>query len=163
MSKLNHKILLAISILTSVFLTGCQTVGETLNLDTDVLLSIEVEANVNPDESNKPSPLFLRFYELQSNKVFENADFVDLYEKDSELLGGDLIAKQELKRVTPGESRKENFVLNKDTRYIAIYAEFFNYNDSKFRVVVPVENNNVFQDKVKIRISGNRMSLVKRH
>jgi len=162
MNRLKLHGLVVLSIMASILVSGCQTVGETLNLDTDVMLSIEVEANVNPDESNKPSPLFLRFYELQSNKVFENADFVDLYEKDSELLGGDLIAKQELKRVTPGESRKENFVLKPETRYIAVYAEFFDYNDSKFRVVVPVENNNVFQDKVKIKISGNQMSLLKR-
>ena len=154
---------MALFVVSSLLVSGCQTVGETLNLDTDVMLTIEVEADVNPDASNKPSPLFLRFYELQSNKVFENADFVDLYEKDSEVLGGDLVAKQELKRVTPGESRKENFVLNKDTRFIAIYAEFFNYNDSKFRIVVPVENNNVFQDKVDIRISGNKISLLNKH
>ncbi len=160
----NKKLIsIVLFIVGSIVMAGCQTVGETLNLDTDVMLSIEVEADVNPDESNKPSPLFLRFYELQSNKVFENADFVDLYEKDSDVLGSDLVAKQELKRVIPGENRKENFVLNKDTRFIAIYAEFFNYNDSKFRVVVPVDNNNVFQDKVRIKISGNQMSLVKRH
>ncbi|WP_196137611.1 type VI secretion system lipoprotein TssJ [Aliikangiella sp. G2MR2-5] len=145
-----------------MIISGCQTVGQTLNLDTDLRLTINVEADVNPDDAKKPSPLFLRFYELQSNKVFENADFIDLYERDGDVLGADMVAKQELRRLTPGEQREENFVLNPQTQYIALYAEFYNYNDSQFRVVFPVEANNVFQDKIKIKITGNKMTLIEK-
>lgn len=147
-------------LLGSLVLSGCQTVGETLNLDTDVSLSFNVQADVNPDDTNTPAPLFVRFYELKSNHMFEKAEFIDLYERDTEVLGADLIAKQELKRLTPGEKREESFVLNPETRYIALFSEFYHYSDSKYRLVVPVEANNIFKDKVVIKISGNTMSLV---
>lgn len=143
-----------------VILSGCQTVGKTLNLDTDVLLTFDVQADVNPDDTKTPSPLFVRFYELKSNNVFEKAEFIDLYERDAEVLGADLVAKQELKRLTPGEKRDQSFVLNPETQYIALFSEFYHYADSKYRLVVPVKTNNVFKDKITIKISGNSMSIV---
>lgn len=150
---------LLIMLLGSVFLSGCQTVGKTLNLDTDVLLTFDVQADVNPDDTKTPAPLFVRFYELKSNNIFEKAEFIDLYERDTEVLGADLVAKQELKRLTPGEKREESFVLNPETQYIALFSEFYHYADSKYRLVVPVKSNNIFKDKVVIKISGNTMSL----
>jgi len=142
-------------------LSGCQTVGKTLNLDTDVTLTFDIAKNVNPDDNNVPSPLFVRFYELKSKAVFEQAEFIDLYERDQELLGGDLIAKQELQRLIPGLVRKHKFVLNPETRYIALFSEFFRYNNSRYRLVIPVETNNVFNDKVIVKISNNIMTLSK--
>ena len=142
-------------------LSGCQTVGKTLNLDTDVTLTFDIAKNVNPDDNNVPSPLFVRFYELKSKGVFEQAEFIDLYERDQELLGGDLVAKQELKRLIPGLVRKHTFVLNPETKYIALFSEFFRYNNSRYRLVIPVESNNVFNDKVVVKISNNIMTLSK--
>ena len=147
-------------VLTSLLvLSGCQTVGKTLNLDTDLSLTFAVAPNVNPDDANRPSPLFVRFYELKSKSVFEKAEFIDLYERDAAVLGGDMITKQELKRLTPGENREEEFVLNPETRYVALFSEFFQYSNSKYRLIVPVQANNLFNDKVIIQISGNTMSL----
>ncbi|TQV76416.1 type VI secretion system lipoprotein TssJ [Aliikangiella marina] len=160
MITLNNKIVSLVVILSvSIMLSGCQTVGKTLNLDTDVLLTFDVQADVNPDDTKTPSPLFVRFYELKSNSVFEKAEFIDLYERDKEVLGPDLIAKQELKRLTPGEKREQTFVLNPETQYIGLFAEFYDYADSKYRLVVPVKVNNIFEDEVLISISGNTISL----
>jgi len=153
--------LLLVLIVNILILTGCQTVGKTLNLDTDVVLTFDVAKDVNPDDNRTPSPLFVRFYELKSKNVFENSQFIDLYERDQELLGGDLIAKQELKRLIPGLVRKETFVLNPETRYIALFSEFYQYNNSRYSLVIPVETNNLFNDEVVVKISGNIMNISK--
>jgi type VI secretion lipoprotein, VC_A0113 family len=134
-------------------------VGGVLNLDTDLKLIVSADSDVNPDESGKPSPVFVRLYELKDTKMLDKADFLAVYERDEEVLGKDLIAKQELKRLAPGDSREEQFVLNPETQYIALYAEFFNYKNAGYKVVVPITTNNILRNAVKIRLSGNRIFL----
>lgn len=135
-------------------------VGGYLGLDTDLLLTFKVDADINPDERNKPSPLFIRLYELKSTKMFNNADFIDIYERDKEVLGADLLAKQKLKRLTPGEGRKDSFVLDPNTRYIALYAEFLQYKDAEYRVIIPVVPNNVVSTRATVLVSGNNIKIV---
>ncbi|WP_185230943.1 type VI secretion system lipoprotein TssJ [Teredinibacter franksiae] len=146
-----------------VFLSACSSmnskVGGVLNLDTDLKLIVSADSDVNPDESGKPSPVFVRLYELKDTKMLDKADFLAVYERDEEVLGKDLIAKQELKRLAPGDSREEQFVLNPETQYIALYAEFFNYKNAGYKVVVPITTNNILRNAVKIRLSGNRIFL----
>lgn len=147
-----------------LFLSGCTAinsgVGGYLGLDTDLKLTFEVDADSNPDERKKPSPVFVRLYELKSTKMFNKSDFIDIYERDQEALGADLIAVQKLRRLTPGEQRIDSFVLDPATRYVALYAEFLRYKDSTYRVVIPVVPNNVVSTTATVRISGNTIKIV---
>lgn len=152
-------------ILLFVLMSGCsainEKVGTRLNLETNLKLQIVASPSVNPDESDRASPVYLRLYQLSDPKAFENASFLDLYEKDKEVLADTFISKQELKRVTPDSSRVERFVLTKGTRYVAIFAEFFKYKEARAKVVFPITSSNVIRDSVKINISGNTMTLSK--
>lgn len=135
-------------------------VGGYLGLDTDVSIKFIVDSDSNPDELGIGSPLFLRMYELRDPKMMSKADFIDLYEQDEKTLGADLVGDvHRLKRFTPGETRVEQFVLDEKTKYIALYAEFLLFKDSKFKLVIPVVANNVFINTAVIRISGNQMIL----
>lgn len=152
-------------VLLFVFMTGCSTVNEkvggALNFDTDLKLQVIASSSVNPDETDRASPVYLRLYQLSDPKAFENASFLDLYEKDKEVLADTFISKQELKRITPDSTRVERFVLTKGTRYVAVFAEFFKYKEARAKVVFPVTSSNVIRDSVKINISGNTMTLSK--
>lgn len=143
---------------------GCSSsksrVGGALNLDTDLQLTFSVAADTNPDQNDNPSPVIIRLYELRSTSVFDKSDFVDIYERDQELLGGDLVGKQIFRPMVPGEAREENFVLSDGTTHVALYAEFSQYRGSAYKVVFPVTRNNVFSNKMKVNISGNRVALV---
>lgn len=144
-------------------LSGCTKVNSgmvgMLNLDTDLKVVLDVGVNINPDEKHSPSPLYIRFYELASDKVFTKLDFLELYENDTALLGKDLIAKQELDAVLPGSPREETFVLNPETRYVALFAEFYEYKDAQYKVVFPVTSSNVVKNKVRVEISDNKLLL----
>lgn len=146
-------------------LTACQavnsSVGGYFDLDTDVQIELLVDADINPDEQGLASPLFIRLYELSSNKMMRRADFIEIYERDKELLGADMIAVHKLKRLKPGENRTEHFVLDKKTNYVALYAEFLEFKGSKYKLIIPVVANNVFRDSVVIRVSGNELIFVK--
>lgn len=153
-------------LLTFLFIAGCSSsksrVGGVLNLDTDLKLTFIAETTINPDDNKMPSPVFVRFYELKSPLVFHKADFIDIYERDQEVLGGDLISKQTLKPLKPGETRTERFVLQSGTRYIALYAEFSQYPGSVFKAIFPVTENNVVKNKATVKLSGTRIVLVEK-
>lgn len=156
--RLFCKLLFAVSI---VLLSACQSdksrVGGFFNLDTDLKIEFLVDANINPNESGRPSPLFIRMYELKSNKMLKNADFLDIFEADKEALGADLVVKHKLKRIKPGENRVDQFVLDPEAKYVGLYAEFFNFKAAKYKLIIPVVVNNVFRNSVAIRISGNEL------
>lgn len=153
----------AIVLAAMAAIVGCSSlnskVGGVLNLDTDLTLRLIAEADINPDEKNRPSPLFIRLYELKSTRQFERANFIDLYERDKEVLGADLIAKQTLKRLKPGDERKDKLVLNPETRYVGLVAEFFQYQKATFKVVIPVAAENVIASSSVIRVAGNKIGI----
>ena len=98
---------------------------------------------------------------MKAKKIINKADFIDLYERDKEVLGADLVTSRKLKRFKPGESREEHFVLDKGTKYIALYAEFLDFKESGFRLVIPVVTNNVFRNTAIINVTGNTLILKK--
>lgn len=142
---------------------GCSSsksrVGGILNLDTDLKLTLKVASDINPDDNNRPSPVFVRFYQLKSATAFEKADFIDIYERDKEIFGGDIVSKQTLKPLIPGETRIEKLVLEPGTRAIAIYAEFSQYAGSTYKVIFPVTENNVIRNVQTVQILGRTISL----
>ncbi len=151
-------VLLSLSMLT---VSACSSinssVGSLFNMDTDLEIKFKVDADINPDDDKKPSPLFVRMYQLKSTKMFSRANFIDLYEKDKEVLGADMISKQKLRRIKPGESRNENFVLNKETRYIGLYAEFLRFKKSSYKLLIPVVPTNVIGTTEEVLIAGNKL------
>jgi len=149
-------------ILFMLLAVSCSTmntkIGGMLNLDTDLDVTFKADDNINPDENSTPSPLYIRMYELKSDKQFKNADFIDLYEHDKEVLGADMLGKQRLKRLIPGERREKNFVLNPQTHFVGLFAEFQKYKDSTYKVIIPVEPTNVVASSSDVHVSGNTIS-----
>lgn len=150
-------------ILLTCGLWGCTKVNSGVvgmfDLDTDLKVIFIAGKDINPDEKHSPSPLYIRLYELTSDHAFIKADFLALYEKDDALLGKDLIAKRELNRIVPGESREETLVLDPKTRYVALFAEYFEYKNAKYKLIFPVTSKNVIKNTVRIELSGNNMLL----
>lgn len=155
----------AVLLVASILMTSCTTVnhkvGSMLNLKTDLKLQILADYNANPDEQNKPSPVVVRLYELKSDRAFKQADFLDIYERDTTVLGGDLVGKHELDYLEPNTYREETLVLSEETKFVGIFAEFFHFENAKAAVVFPVTENNVIRNKIGFKVSGNRVSLVK--
>lgn len=136
-------------------------VGSMMGFDTNLKVIFVIGDTLNPDENHTPSPLFVRFYELSSQNAFQHADFLELYESDESVLGKDLIAKQELGRIVPSGDREQDFVVDADTKYVALFAEFFQYKNAKYKLVFPVTSHNVIENTVWIEINDNKMLLRK--
>jgi type VI secretion system protein VasD len=162
--KFQQAIIIGIVTIVLTLVSSCQsdksTIGGYLNLDTDLKIQFLVEADINPDETGLASPLFIRMYELKAEKIMKKADFIDIFEGDKEVLGADLVDMHKLKPFKPGESRSELFVLNKNTRFVGLYAEFLEFKESKFKLVIPVVTNNVFKNSATVNVSGNELILI---
>ena len=145
-------------------LTACSAantkVGSLLDLDTDFKLSFIADADINPDDANVSSPVIIRMYELKSTKQFKNANFIDLYERDTEVLGKSMITKQSLKAIKPSEKNERSFVLSKEAAYIGLYVEFLQYEDAKYKVTIPIEQTNVISSSAKVQLIGNRIVIL---
>lgn len=147
----------------TVLVAGCSAInsgiGGLFNADTDLTLTFKVAADINPDESKKPSPLFIRLYELKSTKTFKQANFIDIYENDKDILGPDMVGVQKLKRIRPGEDREDSLVLDEKTKFVGLYAEFLNYKNAKYKMVFPVTQHDVIGTTKTIYISRNVMDM----
>jgi type VI secretion system protein VasD len=164
MTNFNFSKLLSI-VTVALTLASCTSVnskvGGFLDLDTDLKLRFVVDNSVNPDDSKVSSPLIVRMYELKSIKAFENANFIDLYERDSEVLGKTMITEQSLKPIQPSEDRTARFVLSKGTKFVGLYAEFLQYEDAKYKVIIPVAETNVVSSTAKVQLTENKMIILK--
>jgi len=146
-----HRLL---QICTAVVFTlcGCASTPD----PTAIKVTLEAAANVNPDVHGRPSPVIVRLYELRSPTAFTNADFFSLYDKDQEILGADLVVKEEI-QLTPGEKRSFRRQTQPDTRHIAAIAAFRDLNRAQWRstAVVPLQQTT----RITIRLDGNNIAI----
>lgn len=150
---------LSFSILLTLLLnlSACETLGGKY---TDLGLTFIVDASSNPDDNNVPAPLFVRLYELNSPEAFEHASFVELFERDQQVLGGDMLGKHRLQRLTPGQQRQQEIKkLNEKTRYVGLLAEFLQYRNAQYKVVFAVRQKTHWDTQKTVLISGNTMRL----
>lgn len=119
-----------------LFLPAC---SQALPEDTLLSLVFHVGQNINPDDKQRPSPLVISLFELKAADAFQQSDFYSLYEHSSEQLSTDLISKRRLRELVPGIDRTDQFILNKDTKYVGVLAEFVHFQQAKARLIVPIK------------------------
>ena len=132
-----------------VLLVACASPPKPPPPPTIVQASVEALANVNPDARGRPSPVVVKFYELKSLAVFDSADFFSLFERDREILGAELVAREEFQLV-PGAKRTFERTLQPDTRYLGVVAAFRDLERSTWRATVPVAPNKTVPLTIKL-------------
>ncbi len=139
--------LIYLTVLSLLPLFGCSVLSfdpadpaSTLqNSHTTLELTLNAGYDLNPNDRGEASPLRIRLYELQAADLFNQANFLDLYQQDSASLQDSLIKTHRLPAQRPGQNIRIDIPLNTATRYIAILAEFARYQDANARAVAPVE------------------------
>ena len=105
-----------------------------------VELTFTAAADVNPDPSGRPSPIFVRFYQLGATETFATVDYFQLHDKDSAILGPSLLDRQELP-LTPGESQTIKFTPKPGTVAIGVVAAYRDIDHAQWRAQAPVAPN----------------------
>lgn len=132
MRKLVKACLASGALLGVIAISGCETPK------TQVFYSISATAQINPDASNRPSPVVVRFYELKSSGIFESAEFFALYMEEAKTLGQTLIARKEV-QIGPSETREMTEDLQPGTRAIGVVVAFRNLSTNRWRAIFPVQ------------------------
>ena len=115
---------------------GCSTVNKFVPPSTD--LKINVSKNVNPDTSDRPSPVVMKIFELSSRTIFDTQDFFSLYETPEKLLGPDLLKKDELE-LQPNSVQEYKMSLNRNTRHVGVVVAYRNIDQARWRAVIEVD------------------------
>ena len=93
-----------------------------------MVIEFEAAGDINPNGEGRASPLGVRIYQLKSYSVFGKADFFSLYDNDEQVLGGELVKKQEI-LLKPNEKRTVFFETEDDTQTIGLLGVFIDYEN----------------------------------
>src|SRR5690554_4568347 len=85
--------------------------------------------------------------------------FSDRYSDAESRLQSDLLEKQLLKELVPGEVRMDTLTLPIETKYIGLMAEFVRYEGAKSLLVLPVRSHN--KNSYSVELHGNNMAVSK--
>lgn len=107
---------------------------------TVIAAQVIVSSGVNPDISNRPSPVVLRIYELKALGKFKGADFFGLMKDDATLLGKEMLHREEL-QLAPGSKQPYHHKVTPETEYIGVIAAYRNINEAVWKVMAPVPPN----------------------
>jgi type VI secretion system protein VasD len=118
---------------------------------TYVTLNFEASGDINRSAAGSASPMVLRIYQLKSYTTFEKADFFSLFEKDDQLLGNDLVDKEEI-LLKPYEKRTVFFEPSQATQAIGLFAVFRDYKEAKWKASVGIQKNKT--NVVNVYVSG---------
>ena len=105
---------------------------------------------VNPSPSGQPSPIVVRLYQLSAETAFANASFRDLWENDEATLGPTLLGKVEI-YLEPGGVERIGANLIEGTTIIAFVAGFRQFENAKWRAMVPLQGESRFRMKADLK------------
>ena len=132
-------------------LAGCDSVPIPFMKPDPTLIEAKAEASVqvNPDARKRPSPVMVRVYELKSRAQFDAADFISLFERDKDVLGEDLVAREEFV-IRPGESKDVKRQPAPETKFLAVLVGFRDLEKARSRAVIAVVPNTTNRWLIKI-------------
>lgn len=108
---------------------------------------------VNPGPDGVPSPIVLRMYQLNAETAFVNASFRQLWEEDAKTLGGTMLGKAEL-YLSPGGVERIKANLIEGTTLVAVVAGFRNFENAKWRAMVPLQGEKQFSLKADLKTAS---------
>lgn len=97
-------------------------------------------AQVNPNIMNKPAPLVVTMYQLKTDSIIKNTDFISLYTDPKAALESSIISREQIE-IKPNQQIETTQDLDPDTRYLAIIAAYRDIDNAQWRKLIKVKNN----------------------
>jgi type VI secretion system protein VasD len=96
-------------------------------------------AQLNPDGSNRPSPLVVRLFQLHTAAEFTDAEYAKLYDQEQQVLGPSLLTREQV-FLHPGETQQLDLQIKPDTRFIGVMAAFRDLRQWHALAAVPTKD-----------------------
>lgn len=97
-------------------------------------LKVSAALDINPNAQGRASPVVLRVYQLASPNAFEEADFFQIFEQDSAILGQDMLGREEI-IVTPGAVQNLSQEAAPAARYLGVIVAYRETESSVWRAI----------------------------
>jgi type VI secretion system protein VasD len=105
-------------------------------------VKVKAAPTLNPDLNGRPSPVVVRFYQLLSPDMFQNADFFQLFEQEQAALGPTSVGKDEFV-IEPGQITTLTIPIKADVKNLGVVVAYRNYDKATWRAVVPIKQDNI--------------------
>ena len=119
---------------------------------TSIAAKVIAASDANQDASGRPLPIVVRIYELKSSGSFEAADFFALYNQDREILGADLLAREEVS-LQPGNWREINRPTDPAANYLGAIGAFREIDGANWRAVHRLKPNE--ENSVELKVTAD--------
>jgi type VI secretion system protein VasD len=149
------RVLLGLLVIASM--AGCAAAPK----PAETKMQIVATADVNPDGKGRPSPIVVRVFQLKTEAEFAKADFFAIYDREKEVLGGSLIAREEY-TLEPGETEDMKFEISRDARFLGVLAAYRDQG-AHWRALSPAPEKGLAdmlkKDRLTITLGKNAVSL----
>lgn len=118
-------------------------------------------ADINRNEYGEPLAVVVRIYQLKDRRSFESASFEELWKQDFQVLGNDLVMKEEI-TMDPAYQRHLELPRHDQAEYLAAMAVYRQPDGANWRDVDKMPGNFItrrFDRKVRITLEKNRLIL----
>lgn len=145
--------------ITAPWISAC-TVTPASEKTTSLAFTLDADDEINTNESDVPSPVVVRIYELKATSAFEQASFFELLDNDTAKLGPDLVAKREFE-LKPGEKKIFTRETPSATRHIGVIAGFRQISAAEWRATADLAEgrDNAFL----VKINATTVALTLQH
>jgi type VI secretion system protein VasD len=100
-------------------------------------MTITVSQDANPDANGRPSPVYLRVYQLRGESEFKGAEFFDVWDDERKVLGSTLVSREEF-FLKAGEQRTVDVAVASDATFVGVIAELRDIRNAEWRALSPV-------------------------
>lgn len=122
-----------------------------------LIVNLSASASINPGANERPAPVMVRLYDLKSATGFDAADFFALMDREREVLGADLLARDEY-QLQPGEQLALSRKLSAGVTRIAVVVAFRDLHSAIWKSSIAIGSPPPAQ--LKVLIDGRRVRLV---
>jgi type VI secretion system protein VasD len=132
-------------------LGGCAAITQAVLPEHHVNVMIQTDKLLNPDETGRPSPLVVYFYQLRDIEIFNEADFFNLYDKGKQTLGAEYVTVSKVS-MTPATSARLTLHILPGVKYIGMVAAYNNMQGIKWRDVLKLDST-WGREKLRVRFT----------
>ncbi len=123
----------ALALVAALALNGCGLFGgERAPAPVDV--TVTAGARLNPDDAGQSLPTVVRIYQLKGTSKAENAQYEDIYRRDKEALGDDLLQVDEVV-LSPGDTARKTVPGDKGARAVMVVGVFRKPSGNGWRII----------------------------
>jgi type VI secretion system protein VasD len=124
------------------------------SVPTKIAIEISATGSVNPDLGGRPSPVVTQIYQLSSDDRFAKADIIQLIDHDKDLLGSDMLTRDEV-ILQPGESKTIDLAYLKDAKYLGFVADYRDIDHANARALLMSPK----KDKIIVKLKVDKLAV----